>query len=246
MPPLFEELDSQDSPLGEISLRRRQIPAFGDRDIYEVKLGEEFLMSSMFVEAEEALSTLGLEQVKGDNLSVVVGGLGLGYTAVAALKDERISELLVVDALNTVISWHQKELVPLGKILNADKRNRYILGSFFDLATDPSNGFDRNCAGKKFDAILLDIDHSPTEYLNPANAGFYTTENLTRMAAQLKPNGVFAMWSQNPPEANFEALLSTVFESVNSHLVSFYNPFQGKNSTNSVYVCVKANTQTDI
>ncbi|REG86628.1 spermidine synthase [Marinomonas pollencensis] len=239
MPSLFEELDSQDSLLGEISLRKRKIPAFGDREIYEVKLGEEFLMSSMFVEAEEALSTLGLEQVKDKNLSVVVGGLGLGYTAVAALKDERISELLVVDALDTVISWHQKELVPLGKILNADKRNRYILGSFFDLARNPSAGFDPDHPGKKFDAILLDIDHSPTEYLNPANAGFYTTENLSKMSEQLKPNGVFAMWSQNPPEANFEALLGTVFETVESHLVSFYNPFQGKNSTNSVYVCTK-------
>jgi len=237
--PLLEEIDSQESSLGEISLRKRRIPAFGDRDIYEVKLGEEFLMSSMFVEAEEALSDLGLAQVQGDNLSVVVGGLGLGYTAVAALKDKRISEQLVVDALDTVISWHQKELVPLGKILNDDKRNRYVLGSFFDLATDPSTGFDPTSAGKKFDAILLDIDHSPTEYLNPENAGFYITENLARMAAQLKPNGVFAMWSQNPPEASFEALLSTVFEEVNSHLVSFPNPFQGKDSTNSVYVCIK-------
>ena len=128
---LFEELDSQDSPLGEISLRRRRIPALGDRDIYEVKLGDEFLMSSMFVAAEEALSTLGLAKVKGESLSVVVGGLGLGYTAVAALADERIAELFVVDALETVIHWHQQERVPLGKVLNADPRNHYVLGSFF-------------------------------------------------------------------------------------------------------------------
>lgn len=239
MPPLFEEIDSQASALGEISLRRRRMPAFGDRDIYEVKLGDEFLMSSMFVDAEEALSTLGLAATQGDKLSVVVGGLGLGYTAVAALKDQRISELLVVDALDTVIGWHKDELVPLGKILNADVRNRYILGSFFDLATDPSTGFDPDSAAKKFDAILLDIDHSPTEFLNAANAGFYTTENLALMAEQLKPKGVFAMWSQNLPEANFEALLKTVFTSVTSHVVSFYNPFQNGESTNSVYVCVK-------
>lgn len=240
MPLLFEEIDSQSSPLGQISLRKRRMPAFGDRDIYEVKLGEEFLMSSMFVEAEEALSTLGLAAVQGDDLSVVVGGLGLGYTAVAALKDERITELLVVDAIETVIGWHRDEQVPLGKILNADKRNRYVLGSFFDLATDLASGFDPTSAGKQFDAILLDIDHSPTEYLNSANACFYTTENLTLMAQQLKPGGVFAMWSQNLPEPQFEALLRTVFERVDSHVVSFYNPFQGGESTNSVYVCVKA------
>lgn len=239
MPPLFEDIDSQISSLGEISLRRRRMPAFGDRDIYEVKLGDEFLMSSMFVEAEEALSTFGLAAVQGDKLSVVVGGLGLGYTAVAALKDERVEELLVVDALDAVIGWHEDELVPLGKVLNADTRNRYVHGCFFDLATDPSVGFDPDVKSKVFDAILLDIDHSPTEFLNAANAGFYTTENLALMAEQIKPKGVFAMWSQNLPEASFEALLKTVFESVESHVVSFYNPFQGGESTNSVYVCVK-------
>ena len=237
---LFEEIDSQSSPIGEISLRRRRMPAFGDRDIYEVKLGDEFLMSSMFVEAEEALSTLGLAALKGDNLSVVVGGLGQGYTAVAALKDERIAELLVVEALHTVIGWHEDELVPLGKILNADARNRYVQGSFFDLATDPNTGFDPSHDGKKFDAILLDIDHSPTEFLHSSNASFYTTENLALMAEQLKPEGVFAMWSQNLPEESFEALLKTVFGSVESHVVSFYNPFQNRESTNSVYVCVKS------
>ena len=237
---LFEEIDSQVSSIGQISLRRRRMPAFGDRDIYEVKLGDEFLMSSMFVEAEEALSTLGLAAVKGDGLSVVVGGLGLGYTAVTALKDERISELFVVDALDTVIGWHKDELVPLGKILNADARNQYVLGSFFDLATDSNKSFDPDNDGKKFDAILLDIDHSPTEFLAVANASFYTTENLTLMASKLKPQGVFAMWSQNLPEADFETLLKTVFEGVESHVVSFFNPFQNKVSTNSVYVCMMA------
>lgn len=237
---LFEEIDSQASPLGQISLRRRRMPAFGDRDIYEVKLGDEFLMSSMFVAAEEALATLGLAAVQGDKLSVVVGGLGLGYTAVAALKDQRITELLVVDALDTVIGWHKDERVPLGKILNADKRNYYVLASFFDLATDPSKGFDPNSEGKKFDAILLDIDHSPTEFLNAANASFYTTANLALMAKQLKPQGVFAMWSQNLPEERFEALLKTVFERVDSHVVSFFNPLQSNEATNSVYVCVKS------
>ncbi len=240
MPPLFEEIDSQSSPLGEISLRKRHIPVFGDKDIYEVKLGEEFLMSSMFVEAEEALSSLGLAAVKGDNLDVVVGGLGLGYTAVEALKDTRIKEMLVVDALDTVIGWHKDELVPLGKILNSDTRNRYVLGSFFDLAVDPKKGFDPSCEGKKFDAILLDIDHSPTEYLNASNASFYSVDNLSLMAEQLKHGGVFAMWSQNLPEENFENLLKSVFERVESHIVSFYNPFQNNQSTNSVYVCVKA------
>ncbi len=237
---MFEEIDSQPSPLGEISLRRRRLPAFGERDIYEVKLGDEFLMSSMFVDAEQALSTLGLAALSGNSLNVVVGGLGLGYTAVEALKDSRVNELLVVDALDTVINWHKDELVPLGKILNADARNRYVSGSFFSLAVEPQVGFDHKQPGRRFDAILLDIDHSPTEFLNSANAHFYTSENLSLMAEQLKPNGVFAMWSQNLPESEFEDLLKTVFPKVESHIVSFFNPFRNREETNSVYVCKRA------
>ncbi|WP_041522853.1 polyamine aminopropyltransferase [Gilvimarinus agarilyticus] len=232
---LFAELDSQPTDIGEISLRRRMIPALGDDYIYEVKLGDEFLMSSLFVDAEVALAELGLAATPGEQLKVVVGGLGLGYTAQAALKDSRIDELLVVEFLEAVISWHKNELVPVGKTLNSDDRCRYVLGSFFDLA-NPDSGFDPNSPGALFDAILLDIDHSPSEFLNSANAGFYTHDNLSAMAQQIKPGGVFAMWSQNPPDAAFIALLESVFAKVTSELVSFYNPLAQVEASNSVYI----------
>src|SRR5690606_17506522 len=132
----------------------RIIPALGEDPIYEVKLGEEFLMSSLFVAAEEALAHLGLAATRGDPLAVVVGGLGLGYTAVAALTDDRINELLVIEALPAVIGWHRDEKVPLGTTLNNDARYRAVEGSFFELA---ASGFDREQPGRQFDAILLDI-----------------------------------------------------------------------------------------
>ena len=106
---MFEEIDCQPSSLGEISLRRRRIPAFGDRDIYEVKLGEEFLMSSMFVDAEEALASLGLATVQGEKLRVVVGGLGLGYTANECLDSQRVASVEVVEFLPQV---HRVEVRP--------------------------------------------------------------------------------------------------------------------------------------
>lgn len=239
MAKLFEEIDTQASPIGEISLRRRCIPALGDKIIYEVKLGDEFLMSSMFVEAEIALATLGLAAVTGENLAVVVGGLGLGYTAEAALKDSRLGELLVIDFLEPVIQWHKEEKVPLGKVLNADPRCRYIHGSFFTLATQKDSGFDPAQPGRKFDAILLDIDHSPTAFLHASNANFYTTENLQLMASQLHTGGAFAIWSQDPPDEHFIALLETVFVNVKSHVVSFYNPLQNREASNTVYVGIK-------
>ncbi|RMJ04148.1 Spermidine synthase [Marinobacter litoralis] len=238
---LFEQIDSQPSVIGEITLRRRRIPALGERDIYEVKLGEEFLMSSMFVDAEVALSDIGLNETEGDNLSVVVGGLGLGYTAVAALKHQRVSELLVVEYLKPVIGWHQQELVPLGKEQNDDPRHRYVHGSFFDMAVeDPATGgFDPEAPGKQFDAILLDIDHSPRALLHDSSASFYTTENISLMARQLKPRGVFAMWSNEGEDDEFMAVLNEVFEDVACHVVSFFNPFQNRESFNTVYVARK-------
>lgn len=236
---LFEQIDSQPSSLGEITLRRRRIPALGNRDIYEVKLGEEFLMSSMFVEAEVALADLGLAAVEGDELSVVVGGLGLGYTAEAALRSDRVGELLVVEALDTVIGWHQQEKVPLGQTLNADPRCRYVHGSFFDLAVNEGSGFDPQQPGRQFDAILLDIDHSPRALLNDSNASFYTIESLQRMARQLRPGGVFALWSNDPPDEDFMVTLNELFTDTASHVVAFYNPLQNCESTNTVYVGVK-------
>src|SRR6202023_1083957 len=95
----FEELDYQKTPLGELILRRRRMLSLGGMEVYEVKLGEAFLMSSLFHEVEEALSHLGLAELEGESWDVVVGGLGLGYTAVAALEDSEVASLLVVDAL---------------------------------------------------------------------------------------------------------------------------------------------------
>lgn len=236
---MFEEIDVQQTSLGELSLRRRRIPALGERDIYEVKLGEEFLMSSLFVDAEVALADLGLAALGGDNLQVVVGGLGLGHTADAALRHNRVGELLVVEALDTVIQWHQQGKVPLGKVLTEDPRCRYIHGSFFDLASNENTGFDPAAPERTFDAVLLDIDHSPSAYLNSANASFYTPERLSRMARQLRPGGVFAMWSNELPDETFVATLSSVFSDVSSHVVSFYNPFQDNQSSNTVYVALK-------
>ena len=67
----FEELDYQETALGDISLRRRAEPRLGGKILYEVKLNDEYLMSSLFTEAEEQLSRLGLAALAGDQLDVV-------------------------------------------------------------------------------------------------------------------------------------------------------------------------------
>jgi len=231
----FEEIDHQTTPLGDISLRRRLEPVL-QVDIWEVKLGDEFLMSSLFTASEEAVATLGLGVCAGDDLDVVVGGLGLGYTAVTALGDGRVARLQVIEALPQVIGWHRDGLVPLGTQLADDGRCTLRHGDFFALvdATIESDGV----GDRRFDAILVDIDHTPSHHLNAANASFYGPAGFGRVRDQLKPGGVFALWSDDPPDAEFETLMRGSFASVVGHVVSFPNHYSGGESACTVYVAL--------
>jgi spermidine synthase len=230
----FEEIDWRPTAMGDISLRRRRDPASGE-DVYEVKLGDEFLMSSLFTAGEIALTRLGLEQLPDTELDIVVGGLGLGYTARAVLDDPRVRSLTVIDALDAVIEWHQRGYVPLGAELTSDARCRLVQGDFFAMAGE-GGGLDPEEPDRRFHAVLLDIDHSPRHVLHPSHAALYRPEGLRALARRLRPDGVFALWSNDPPDEEFQAALAKVFTKTQSHVVEFPNSIQGGSSTNTVYV----------
>lgn len=234
----FEILAFHETPLGDLMLRRRRILSLGGREVFEVKLGGDFLMSSLFHEVEEALARLALKELEGAGWDVVVGGLGLGYTACAALETN-VASLLVVDALEPVIEWHQQGMVPLGATLTADPRTRLICADFFALAQSEA-GFDPERTGRRFHAVLLDIDHSPKSLLHPRNASFYSAEGLRACATQLHPGGVFAQWSDDPPDDAFMEVLGGVFDTVRAHVVTFANPLLEDQSASTVYVARKA------
>jgi spermidine synthase len=231
----FEELAFHQTSLGDLSLRRRRLLSLGGIEVYEVKLGEAFLMSSLFHVVEDALADLGLSELAGERCDVVVGGLGLGYTARAALQHTEVASLLVVDALQPVIDWHQTGLVPLGRDLTDNQRCRMICADFFGLAQS-SAGFDPARPGRRFHAVLLDIDHSPRNLLDAQNATFYSPDGLRALAAHLLPAGVFALWSDDPPDEEFMRALSTTFNNVRAHIVSFPNPLLEEESASTVYV----------
>jgi spermidine synthase len=236
MSKLFEELDFRETPIGDLILQRRRFLQLDGVEVYEVKLGDAFLMSSLFHEVEVALSKLGLAALATPDADVVVGGLGLGYTAVAALEDPTLRSLIVVEALDAVIDWHQQGLVPLGPVLTGDERCRFVLADFFVRAADPQRGFDPANPGRKFHAVLLDIDHSPRNLLHASNAAFYERPGLEKLAAQLHPGGVFALWSDDPPDERFLEDLRAVFETVQVEVVRFANPLLDRESESTVYV----------
>jgi len=234
----FEELDFRPTPMGVLTLRRRRRP-MSDVDVYEIKLGDEFLMSSQFTAAEIELARLGLAALGRGNLDVVVGGLGLGYTARAVLENPDVRSLIVVDALAEVIEWHEQGLLPLGRELTVDPRCRLVNGDFFAMSSSVE-GFDHLSPGRRFDAVLVDIDHSPRKLLHPRHAALYEPEGLARLAGHLHPGGVFALWSNDAPDDAFERVLAEAFATHTSHVVTFDNWRGDHEASNTVYVAVKA------
>lgn len=234
MPVNFEELDYRPTALGPLSLRRRRELKLGV-DVFEIKLGDEFLMSSLFTESEVALARFGLAARTGDRLDVVVGGLGLGYTAQTVLEHQQVGSLLVVEMLDAVIDWHCTGLLPLGPALVSDERCRLIPGDFFAMAGSEA-GFDPKAPRRHFDAILVDIDHSPDALLDDRSTSFYRPEGLRALAAHIKPGGIFGLWSNDRPDRAFTDRLASVFTEAWAEPVTFHNPLQNRSFTQTVYL----------
>lgn len=228
----FQEIDRRSTPMGEISVRRRLEPTLLV-DVYEIKLDDEHLMSNMFTAAEIALADLALAELGGRDLDVLVGGLGLGFTARAALADDRVRHVDVVEALDAIIDWHQRELLPNSAELVGDHRCDLVLGDFFAVAEGDAPVGDGGLTA--YDAILLDIDHTPTHVLHPDHARFYTADGLARLTGRLRPGGVFALWSDTPDD-NFLAVARAVFADCQAHEVRFPNHHTGGEAANTVYV----------
>ena len=214
MSPLFEVLDVQDTHLGELCLRRRELVSRPGMIITEVTLDHGFLMSSYHTESERRLAEVALEMHEGKGLSVLVGGLGLGFTAQAALASSRVARVEVVELLEPVIAWLDQGWLPTGETLAADTRLEITQGDVYARLLGP--------AQQRFDLILIDVDHAPEEPLDPGSAPFYTADGLGAVAQHLSPGGVLAVWSTDPSPA-FEDGLRSVFGHVEIEIVRWWN-----------------------
>lgn len=229
----FEILDHQLTTMGDLSLRRRLEPTL-QVDVYEARLGDEYLMSSLFTASETELATLTLAELPDTPLDIVVGGLGLGYTASAALNDPRVRSLHVIEALDEVIGWHRRQLLPLSAELTTDSRCHMVNGDFFALVASHDPFGHR--APERCHALLVDIDHTPDHHLHPGHASFYTTDGLRQVARRLHPGGILALWSDAPPDTGFVATAERAFTRCDAHIVRFPNPHTGGHSTSTVYL----------
>jgi len=215
-----------DTPLGVLCLRKRELLSRPGTFVTEITLNHEFLMSSYHTDSEKALSRIGVEMHGGADLDVMVGGLGLGYTAKAALDTGQVRSLEVVEILPQVIHWLQDGLVPLSGELNED--DRFAAGegdAYRRLACSPST---------RHDLILIDIDHSPDDRLGTVDSTFYSEAGLHSASQHLQVGGVLGVWSYEESDS-LTAAMNQVFEEVRVEPVRHENELIDQVQTDWLY-----------
>jgi spermidine synthase len=224
-PSNLEILAYEDTPLGPLCLRRRELLAEPGTVVTEITLDHRLLMSSHHTASEEALARVALDMHQGREPSVLVGGLGLGYTAHAALMSPRVARIEVVELLPQVITWLEKNLVPLSEALLGEARLSVVQGDAYARLAGP--------AAERFDVILVDIDHAPDDSLG-GDHGFYTEAGLRRARGHLAPGGVLGVWSY-AESSPFSRALRKVFSEVRVEPVTFFSHLAGEERTDWLF-----------
>jgi spermidine synthase len=157
-----------------------------DRE-YVIMADGRSLMSSRMHGSEQALASLALRGVGTTAPSVLIGGLGMGFTLRAAL-DALTGEatVLVAELVATVVEWNRGPLAQLAGEPLRDKRVTVEIGDVADIL---------GAARERFDAVLLDVDNGPDAFTSSTNARLYGEEGLATTRDALKPGGVLAVWS---------------------------------------------------
>jgi len=225
-PSNIEILACEPSRLGVLCLRRRELLGEPGTVVTEITLNHELLMSSQSTASERALAGGALGMHAGTDLTVLVGGLGLGYTAREALACERVGRVEVVEFLPEVIGWLKRGLLPLAAELKGDRRFAVVEGDVYDRLSRPPE--------RMFDLILIDVDHSPEERLDAAAGSFYTEEGLSAAKEHLAPGGVLAVWSY-AESSPFADALGRVFREVRVQPVSVENRLIGAEHTDWLF-----------
>jgi spermidine synthase len=225
-PSNVEILAYEMTPLGELCLRRRELLSKPGTIVTEITLDHELLMSSYITASERALAEGALARHTGRDLSVLVGGLGLGYTANEVLQSARVRRIEVVEFLPEVVGFLRDGLVPLSRELLGDPRFVVRQGDIY--------GHLRGLPEERWDLVLIDVDHSPEEHLGTENESFYTESGLVLAKQHLSPGGILAVWSYAESSPFVEAL-HVAFSSVESVAVTVMNDLVDEEQTDWLF-----------
>ncbi|RUU77800.1 hypothetical protein [Mesorhizobium sp. M7A.F.Ca.MR.362.00.0.0] len=180
------QLDSAKTPDGgqELRLKRRGTE-------FSIMLGTNELMNSRLSGSEEALAKLSCERIAGHSRpTILIGGLGMGFTLRAALTElANDAGIVVAELVPAVVAWARG---PMAEI-------------FDGCLDDPRVTIQETDVGQlirsrpaAWDAILLDVDNGPEGIVHKSNDALYSVQGLAAARSALKPGGVLAVWSQGP------------------------------------------------
>ncbi len=176
---------------GELVLRRREDGAL------ELRVNGVFVMDDVETSSEELLAAAALEAVLRPS-RVLVGGLGLGYTVRALLRDQRVGEVLVAEIEPAVVEWMRDGLVP--SVLD-DPRVSVSVGDVRDVVLGE--------ASASLDGILLDVDNGPDFLVYNENSALYEADFLGECKQRLRSSGVLTVWSSSESDALEAAVRET-------------------------------------
>ncbi len=203
----WELLDSASLPGGEnLTLHRR------DRE-YSIRVAGLELMNSRQHSSEEQLATLATAAKPNlSDATVLVGGLGMGFTLRAVLDQLPDSgRVTVAELVPEVVEWNRDYLAELAARPLDDRRVRTVVADVAELL---------RAADAAYDVILLDTDNGPEGTTHDSNDWLYTLDGLSAAHAALAPEGVLAIWSAFPSTAFTKRLERTGFDVVIHHVRS--------------------------
>jgi spermidine synthase len=180
-----ETLGRAEGPRGEVALRRRTTEDGGTH--LELVVDGVFAMDDVDTSTERALATEALRRLPGRDLQMLVGGLGLGWTAATALAQPRVGAVEVVELHPALVRWAEEGRLPA--LPPGDPRLRLRTADVAEVLA----GHDG-----RWDAVLLDVDNGPGFLVHPSNEALYRPAGLTGAMAALRPHGVLAIWSSSP------------------------------------------------
>ncbi|QIX27764.1 hypothetical protein ncot_15050 [Nocardioides sp. JQ2195] len=176
------EIARAESERGEVVLRERHEE--NAPTVTELRVNGVFVMDTLETSSERALATAALELVDAPG-SVLIGGLGLGFTLAEVLADRRVESCTVVELEQCLVDWMRDGTISHGPALLADERLDVVVA---DVATALAEAGDAT-----YDLVLLDVDNGPDHLVHEGNAGLYLPPFLE--AAKHATRQVIAIWS---------------------------------------------------
>jgi spermidine synthase len=165
---------------GELVLRR-----VGD-DLEVISNGT-FLMDTRSGHSERLLVDAALQRHPAPR-DVLIGGLGVGFSVLAALADSRVNRVTVVEIEQAIVDWHDTHLAAITGGLLHDPRVEIVVA---DITTHLAA-----CASS-YDVVCLDVDNGPDWTVTEGNRALYADAGSRLLVAALRPQGVLSVWSAN-------------------------------------------------